>query len=155
MESEEKNTDKIDLDQLAISPIAVPMASEKMTKKLLTLIAKLSKLRLIKRGVKEVNKYFRKKDFKHKSFCVLAGDVSPVDVISHIPILCEKNKVPYIYIPSRQLLGMASSTKRPTSVVVLIDPPEEHKYHEKFETLMGFVKKYDENVDEDVQDQDE
>ena len=144
---EKEKLDEIDLDQLAISPIAIPMSSEKMTKKLLTLISKLSKLRLIKRGVKEVNKYFRKKDNK-KSFCVLAGDVSPVDVISHIPILCEKNKIPYIYIPSRQLLGTASSTKRPTSVVNLVEPPEDNKYHEKFVSLMGFVKKYDENVDE-------
>ena len=144
---EKEKLDEIDLDQLAISPIAIPMSSEKMTKKLLTLISKLSKLRLIKRGVKEVNKYFRKKDNK-KSFCALAGDVSPVDVISHIPILCEKNKIPYIYIPSRQLLGTASSTKRPTSVVILVEPPEDNKYHEKFVSLMGFVKKYDENVDE-------
>ena len=150
MESKEN---QIDLDQLAISPIAVPMSSEKMTKKLLTLVSKLSKLRLIKRGVKEVNKYFRKKDNKQKSFCVLAGDVSPVDVISHIPILCEKNKVPYIYIPSRQLLGTASSTKRPTSVVVLLEPPDDNKYHEKFVTLRGFVKKYDDNVDDDAQDE--
>ena len=42
----------------------------------------------------------RKENKKQKSICILAGDVSPIDVISHIPILCEKNKVPYIYIPS-------------------------------------------------------
>jgi H/ACA ribonucleoprotein complex subunit 2 len=70
----------------------------------------------------------------------LAGDVSPVDVISHIPILCEKNKVPYVYIPSREDLGTASQTKRPTSVVMLLTPPEDNKYRASFNKLMEVIK---------------
>ena len=34
---------------------------------------------------------------------MLAGDVSPIDVISHLPVLCEDNKVPYCYVPSRMV----------------------------------------------------
>jgi ribosomal protein L7Ae-like RNA K-turn-binding protein len=34
---------------------------------------------------------------------VLAGDISPIDVITHIPIVCEDNKVPYIYVPSKEV----------------------------------------------------
>ena len=136
----------IDISKLPISVIAKPMATEKMTLKLISLVSKFSKYKLIKRGVKEVNKFFRKQEFsKNKCFCILAGDVSPVDVISHIPILCEKNKVPYIYIPSRQALGTASQTKRPTSVVILIKPPEDNKYEEKFDKLIDIVKKYGED----------
>ena len=47
------------------------------------------------------------------------GDVSPIDVISHIPVFCEEKKVPYCYVPSRRQLGSASGTKRPTSVVLI------------------------------------
>jgi len=50
---------------------------------------------------------------------VLAADISPFDVISHIPVLCEDHSVPYIYVPSRAELGAAGSTKRPTSVVMI------------------------------------
>jgi len=50
---------------------------------------------------------------------VLAADISPFDVISHIPVLCEDHNVPYIYVPSRAELGTAGSTKRPTSVVMI------------------------------------
>lgn len=32
---------------------------------------------------------------------VIAGDISPIDVISHIPVACEDHKVPYAYVPSR------------------------------------------------------
>ena len=99
----------------------------------------MSKDKKIKRGVKEVNKAFRKKEL---GICILAGDVSPVDVISHIPILCEKNGVPYVYIPSRETLGTASMTKRPTSVVMLLKPDENHKLFEKFNKLAEVLRKF-------------
>lgn len=50
---------------------------------------------------------------------ILAADISPMDVISHIPVLCEDHNIPYIYVQSRAELGMAGSTKRPTSVVMV------------------------------------
>lgn len=42
-----------------------------------------------------------------------------MDVISHIPVLCEDHNIPYIYVTSRADLGMAGQTKRPTSVVMV------------------------------------
>jgi H/ACA ribonucleoprotein complex subunit 2 len=50
---------------------------------------------------------------------ILAADISPMDVISHIPVLCEDHGIPYIYVTSRAELGMAGQTKRPTSVVMV------------------------------------
>ena len=50
---------------------------------------------------------------------ILAADISPMDVISHIPVLCEDHGIPYLYVPSRAELGAAGSTKRPTSVVMV------------------------------------
>lgn len=42
-----------------------------------------------------------------------------MDVISHIPVLCEDHSIPYVYVRSRAELGAAGSTKRPTSVVMV------------------------------------
>ncbi|MCQ2821308.1 MAG: ribosomal L7Ae/L30e/S12e/Gadd45 family protein [archaeon] len=141
----------LDMSKLPISKIAKPMASEKLSLKLLNLIQKLSKYKLIRRGVKEVNKFYRRKEYeKSESICVLAGDVSPIDVICHIPILCEKNNVPYIYIPSRQALGIASQTKRPTSVIILIRPPEDNKYYEKFGKIKQVINEYLKAEDEEL-----
>jgi H/ACA ribonucleoprotein complex subunit 2 len=42
-----------------------------------------------------------------------------MDVISHIPVLCEDHNIPYIYVTSRADLGAAGNTKRPTSVVMV------------------------------------
>ena len=84
---------------------------------------------------------------------ILGGDVSPIDVVAHIPVMCEdrgtlplfptlllfplpsfilhhlnykrhsliifKTDIPYIYISSRQKLGQAAGTKRPTSIVLV------------------------------------
>lgn len=90
-----------------------------------------AKNKAIKRGVKEVVKSVRKSPLSNPStttstssslpvgIVILAADISPMDVISHIPVLCEDHNIPYVYVPSRAELGAAGSTKRPTSVVMV------------------------------------
>lgn len=50
-----------------------------------------------------------------------------MDVISHIPVLCEDHNVPFIFVTSRAELGAAAKTKRPTSVVMIMEKPEGKK----------------------------
>ena len=83
--------------------------------------------RTLKRGVKEVVKALRKSSATTTpssspplGVVILAADISPMDVISHLPVLCEDHGVPYIYVTSRAELGMAGQTKRPTSVVMVV-----------------------------------
>lgn len=33
--------------------------------------------------------------------CVIAGDISPIDVIAHLPIYCEEQGIPYVYVTSK------------------------------------------------------
>ena len=74
-----------------------------------------AKAKQIRRGVKEVVKALKKET---KGVCVIAGDISPIDVITHVPILCEEANVPYVY--SKEELGAAGMTKRPTSVMLVM-----------------------------------
>ena len=134
MEIENNQSTKTELYK---NPISEPMASEKLTSKLLKLTKKLANVKLIKRGVKEVNKAFRKKE---KGLCILAGDVSPIDVISHFPALCDKNNIKYVFVPSREELGTHAQTKRPTSVVLLIKPDKEDKNRETYDKLIEVIK---------------
>jgi len=92
------------------------MANDNMRSKLLKLVRHLNKDKKLKRGVKDVVKSIKK---GARGLCVIAADVSPVDVISHIPILCEDLGIPYIFVRSRLELGIAAETKKPTSVVLL------------------------------------
>ena len=88
-----------------------------------------TKHKCLKRGVKEVVKSLRKSPsataagLEPPGIVILAADISPMDVISHIPVLCEDHAVPYIYVTSRAELGAASQTKRPTSVVLITPVP--------------------------------
>ena len=66
---------------------------------------------------------------RQNRLCVIAGDISPIDVISHIPILCEEAGVPYVYVHSKDELGAAGQTKRPTSCMLVL--PEAQKGGEK------------------------
>lgn len=81
----------------------------------------------LKRGVKEVVKTLRKSPASapgHSSspgVVVIAGDISPMDVISHIPVLCEDHDAPFIFVSSRAELGASAKTKRPTSVVMVME----------------------------------
>lgn len=44
----------------------------------------------------------------HSQVFLSLGNVTPVDVYSHIPAMCEEKEIPYIYVPSREHLGLAA-----------------------------------------------
>jgi len=101
---------------LFTSPVATPVAGKKLHKRLYKVVAKAAAGKVLRRGVKEVVKALRKGE---KGLLVLAADIHPVDVISHIPVFAEEQGVPYVYVKSKAELGAAAATKRPTSVVLV------------------------------------
>lgn len=115
-----------------ISAIAKPLASKKTTKRIHKLVKKAAQAKFIRRGVKEVVKAMRK---GAKGFCIIAGDISPIDVVTHLPIMCEDRHIPYFYVPSKQDLGAAASTKRPTSCI-LVTPKDSFSEMAAYEKLM-------------------
>ncbi|XP_058114990.1 H/ACA ribonucleoprotein complex subunit 2-like protein [Magnolia sinica] len=105
---------------MALAPIAKPLAGKKLCKRTLKLVRKASESKCLKRGVKEVVKSIRR---GNKGLCVIAGNISPIDVITHVPILCEEAEIPYIYVPSKEDLATAGATKRPTCCVLVLTKP--------------------------------
>lgn len=69
-----------------------------------------------------------------------------MDVISHIPVLCEDHNVPYIFVSSRADLGAAGNTKRPTSVVMVSEARVGAKKGESIEGEEEFKETYKELV---------
>ncbi|KAH1201534.1 H/ACA ribonucleoprotein complex subunit 2-like protein [Glycine max] len=114
--SKEKEKKKM----LALAPIAKPLAGKKLCKRTLKLVRRAAEHKCLKRGVKEVVKSIRR---GHKGLCVIAGNISPIDVITHVPILCEESDIPYIYVPSKEDLAGAGATKRPTCCVLVQTKP--------------------------------
>ena len=99
--------------------------------------------------------------------CIIAGDISPIDVVTHLPVLCEDHDIPYIYVPSKEVqqsllramfeaavsnktkllncvqeLGAAGLTKRPTSCMLVL--PKALKNATEDEESKEFLTSYDE-----------
>ena len=126
----------------AVNIISQPLASKKSTKRAHKLVKKATSGKIARRGVKEVIKGVRKGE---KGLCIIAGDIYPIDVISHLPILLEEKGCPYIFVPSKQDLGAAASTKRPTSCVLVVPKKEGSDFDGKdvYDSLVEEAKAFD------------
>merc|ERR1711915_719568 len=117
-----------------VSVIANPMASKKLTTRVYKLIKKASKHKTyLRNGLKEVQTKLRKDE---RGIVVFAGDVTPVEIMCHLPAVCEDKEIPYIYTPSKQDIGTAMGVKR-GCLCVLIRENEEYKelYDKVFEGI--------------------
>lgn len=118
-----------------VGPIANPLASRKLTKKLFKVVKKAQKQKQLRKGIREVQKFVRKGE---TGMIIFAGNTSPIDVISHMPMVCEEKEIPYCYVPAKEDLGLASGSKRPTCML-MIKPHEDYQelYDQCFEELQG------------------
>lgn len=44
---------------------------------------------------------------------VMAADAEPLEILLHLPLLCEDKNVPYVFVASKQALGRACGVSRP------------------------------------------
>nr|POE75614.1 h/aca ribonucleoprotein complex subunit 2 [Quercus suber] len=148
--------------EAALVPFANPLCDEKSQKKVLKGVKKAAKSKALRRGVKECVKSIRKSPLASPhttastlppGIVVLAADISPMDVISHIPVLCEDHGIPYVYVPSRAELGAAGNTKRPTSVVMIgrgvgkgVEEEKKGEWEESYGELFKVASKLGEGV---------
>ncbi|XP_049880904.1 H/ACA ribonucleoprotein complex subunit 2-like protein [Pectinophora gossypiella] len=113
------------------SVIAKPMAPKKLSKKIYKLIKKSSSHKnYIRNGLKIVQKQLR---LGEKGIVVFAGDISPIEIMCHLPAVCEEKDVPYCYTPSRKDIGAAMGTLR-GCIMVLV------KEHDDYKELYDEVK---------------
>lgn len=59
----------------------------------------------IRKGMNEVTKSIERGQAK---FVVMAEDVSPPEILYHVPLLCEEKNIPYAYVSSKKNLGNAA-----------------------------------------------
>lgn len=45
-------------------------------------------------------------------FIVMAADTEPIEILLHLPLLCEDKNVPYVFVPSKSALGRACGVSR-------------------------------------------
>ena len=42
----------------------------------------------------------------------MAEDIEPIEIVLHLPLLCEDKNVPYVFVPSKIALGRACGVSR-------------------------------------------
>ncbi len=93
----------------------VPEDLKNLQTEVLTKVSKSGKMKI---GINEVTKIIERNNAK---LVVIAEDVSPVEIIMHIPVLCKDKKVPYTYVKTREELGKLAGINAKASSIVVVD----------------------------------
>lgn len=75
-------------------------------------------------------------DVHHFSMVVFAGDVYPIDIMCHLPIVCEDKNIPYCFTPSRLDIGTAMGMKRGSLMVLIKEHPDYKDIYDEVKTAM-------------------
>ena len=76
----------------------------------------------IGKGANEATKQVERGQAK---LVVMAEDVTPEEVLAHMPVLCEEKNIPYTYVQSKEELGSAAGLGVSTSAVAIVNPGKE------------------------------
>ncbi|XP_038956542.1 NHP2-like protein 1 [Rattus norvegicus] len=93
-----------------VNPKAYPLADAHLTKKLQDLVQQSSNYKQLRKGANEDTKTLNR---GVSEFIVMAADAEPLEIILHLPLLCEDKNVPYVFVHSKQALGRARGVSRP------------------------------------------
>ena len=107
-EKEEKNESEDEKEE--VDKRIFPLASKSIQKEIFNAITKAAQLKKIKKGANESTKTLNR---GISDLIVIAADVKPLEIVLHLPLLCEDKNVPYVFVESQRLLGRACGVSRP------------------------------------------
>ncbi len=81
----------------------------------------------IKAGLNEVTKAIERSNAK---LVVIAEDVSPAEIVMHLPILCKEKNIACSYIETRKELGEKAGLRMATSAIAIIESSAEKEIKE-------------------------
>ncbi len=87
--------------------------------KALQLVQVASETGKVRVGTNEVTKSSERSEAK---LVVMAEDVDPVEILVHIPMLCEEKRIPYIYVGKKQRLGQSAGLSKSAASVAIVEP---------------------------------
>ncbi|KAH0479464.1 MAG: uncharacterized protein KVP18_003295 [Porospora cf. gigantea A] len=92
-----------------ISPKAFPLANSELQNRVLDLVQQCHSYKQLRKGANEATKALNR---GVAEVVVLAADVEPIEILLHLPLLCEDKDVPYIFVRSKAALGRACGVSR-------------------------------------------
>lgn len=92
--------------------------SKDLLSKELELLERASKNSKVRVGVNEVTKAVERNQAK---LVLIAEDVSPPEIVMHLPILCDEKKIPFSYVSTKKELGEKSGIGVGTASIAITD----------------------------------
>ncbi|KAI0807725.1 NHP2/L7aE family protein [Fomes fomentarius] len=89
---------------------AWPLADSELNNSILDLVERASQYKQLKKGANEATKTLNR---GIAELIILTADTEPLEILLHLPLLCEEKNVPYIFIASKAALGRACGVTRP------------------------------------------
>ena len=89
-----------------------------LSDKALQLVQIASETGKIRVGTNEVTKSSERAEAK---LVVMAEDVDPVEILVHVPMLCEEKRIPYVYVPKKQRLGQSAGLSKSAASVAVVE----------------------------------
>ena len=96
---------------------AWPKADNQMGKAILDILNQAKNFKLLKKGANETTKALNR---GMADLVVLAADTEPLEIILHLPLLCEDKNVPYVYVGKQSDLGRACGVSRNIIAVAVL-----------------------------------
>ncbi|MGB2841280.1 MAG: 50S ribosomal protein L7Ae [Halobacteriota archaeon] len=88
----------------------------------------------VKKGTNETTKTIERGMAK---LVLIGEDVTPVEIVMHIPPLCEEKGTPYLYVKSQKELGAACGINKGCASAAVVDPG---RAEEVIEGIIGELK---------------
>lgn len=72
----------------------------------------------VAKGTNEVTKFIERGD---AALVVIAEDVDPAEIVAHIPVLADEKEIPYVYLPTKEQVGVAAGLTVGTASACIVD----------------------------------
>merc|ERR1712167_65265 len=116
---------------------AFPLSDTEMTRKILELLQQSCNYKQLRKGANEATKTLNR---GISEFVVLAADTEPLEILLHLPLLCEDKNVPYVFVPSKQALGRACGVSRPV-IAASVTVNEGSQLKPRIQTLRNEIER--------------
>ena len=95
--------------------------SKELAEKIYDLVEITKNSGKLRKGTNEVTKAIERSNAK---LVIMSEDVTPPEILMHIPSLCKERNIPFCYVPSKKELGSAAGLEVPSASIAISDAGE-------------------------------
>jgi U4/U6 small nuclear ribonucleoprotein SNU13 len=123
----------------APNPKAFPLAGANLQVTIMDVVQQAANYKQLKKGANEATKTLNR---GISELIVMAADAEPLEILLHLPLLCEDKNVPYVFVSSKQALGRACGVSRPVIAASILTnegsqlKPQIQKLRDEIEPLL-------------------